>query len=322
MERNSTDQPQQKFPVRSETSFWGGRSMEAVKIFKATTFRALLGFTVVGIALCGSRAEAQLSTNEPLFCDYFTQTNQPAPASPWITYSGNCTVQGDELCIGANSLYSYGHAYITTNWTDCSVQAHVKFPEIAYGAGLGGRLDETTGAHYAVWVYPEHSIGKSNLLRVVKFSNWGTWTLLKEVQLAAVGTNTHSLKLCFFGNRIIASFDEQVVADVTDDTLGSGGITAEMWANGDPYIFHLDDVMVNVLSQAEINSFSVPTPPHLGAIEKLADGNMHLVANGEAGRVYHLQASGDLGGPTWSEWCIRQDLNLQPSDPKSEALSN
>ena len=22
------------------------------------------------------------------------------------------------------------------------------------------------------------------------------------------------------------------------------------------------------------------------------------------------------------EWCIRQDLNLQPSDPKSEALSN
>lgn len=255
----------------------------------------------LAVSLChGSLAEEPLPPAAPWFCDYFIQPNQAPPAAPWRTHSGTCAVQGDELCLGATSLYSYGSAYIATNWTDFSVQAHVKFPEIAYGAGIGGRLDETTGTRYAVWVYPEHSIGKSNLLRVVKFSNWGTWTLLQEVQLAAVGTNSHLLKLCFFGDRIRASFDDQVVAEVTDATLGAGGITAEMWANGDPYLFQLDDVTVSVLSPAEIASLSLPAPPHLETIERLADGNMLLVAQGEPGREYHLQASADLNGPSWS----------------------
>jgi hypothetical protein len=268
---------------------------------QTSTSRFLLGCALAASLWSVSRAEIHLPPPEPLFCDYFIQTNQAPPAAPWTTHSGTCSVQGDELCLGATSLYSYGSAYIATNWTDFSVQAHVKFPEIAYGAGLGGRLDEATGARYAVWVYPEHSIGKSNLLRVVKFSNWGTWTLLKEVPLAAVGTNSHVLKLCFFGDRIRASFDDQVVAEVTDATLGGGGITAEMWANGDPYLFQLDDVTVSVLSPAEIASLSLPAAPHLEGIEQLADGNMHLVAQGAAAHVYHLQACGDLGSATWSD---------------------
>jgi hypothetical protein len=262
--------------------------------------RFLLGCALAASLWSVSQAEIQPPPPEPLFCDYFIQTNQTPPAAPWTTHSGTCAVQGDELCLGATSLYSYGTAYIATNWTDFSVQAHVKFPEIAYGAGLGGRLDESTGTRYAVWVYPEHSIGKSNLLRIVKFSNWTTWTLLQEVQLAAVGTNSHVLKLCFFGDRIRASFDDQVVAEVTDATLGAGGITAEMWANGDPYLFQLDDVTVSVLSPAEIASLSLPAAPQLETIEKLADGNMHLVAQGEPGRAYHLEASADLNNPSWS----------------------
>ena len=201
---------------------------------------------------------------------------------------------------GTSAAQSYANVYLNTNWTDYSVEAEVKYPEIAYGAGLGGRLNIGTGAHYAVWVYPEHSIGKSNILRVVKFSNWGTWTLLQQVNLAAVGTNTHKLKLGFFGSRITASFDGQEVATVTDDTLTSGGITAEMWANGDPYVFHVDDVLVTLLTTEPASNVAATQPSTIGVIERRPDGNMHLVVTAAPGQVCHLQTIGALGESSWS----------------------
>jgi len=243
---------------------------------------------------------AYATTNETLFCDDFARANH-APPSPWITQSGEWNISGDELCVGPDSLYSYGYSYIATNWTDYSVQAEVKYAEIAYGAGLGGRLDPTTGAHYAVWVYPEHSIGKSNILRVVRFSAWGTWTLLQQVNLAAVGTSSHKLKLSFLGNQITAYFDDHEVATAIDDTLTAGGITAEMWTNGDPYIFRLDDVLVAIQPPDSPSSGSIAVPSTIGLIARRADGNMHMVAKGNPGQVYQLQASATLEDSSWSD---------------------
>lgn len=261
-------------------------------------FRAGVGLALVCGALLANFSAAHATTNETLFCDNFVRADHSGLA-PWLTQSGECAISGAELCVEASSLYSYGHSYIVTNWTDYSVEAEVKYPEIAYGAGLGGRLDATTGAHYAVWVYPEHSIGKSNILRIVKFSNWGTWTLLQQVNLAAVGTNTHKLKLSFLGNQITAHFDGHEVAMVTDNTLTSGGITAEMWANGDPYIFHVDDVLVSLLPEP-VSNVSAPQPSTIGVIERRADGNMHLVVAAAPGQVCHLQAMATLSDSNWS----------------------
>ena len=69
-------------------------------------------------------------------------------------------VTGGALNGGPNAGVGYGFAYVATNsWTNYSVQAQIRFSAAnVYGGGLGGRVDATTGAHYAAWVYPEASL--------------------------------------------------------------------------------------------------------------------------------------------------------------------
>ena len=43
------------------------------------------------------------------------------------------------------------------------VEAEVKYPRLPM-ARVGWPPEYRTGAHYAVWVYPEYLIGKSNIL--------------------------------------------------------------------------------------------------------------------------------------------------------------
>lgn len=262
--------------------------------------RTALGLAVAWAALLAISGVAHATTNETLFCDDFASATQPNLAAPWATQSGEWTVSDGKFCGEPNSLFSYSFTCVATNWTNYSIQGQIKFPAHAYGGGLGGRLDATTGAHYAAWVYPESSASGSNLLRVVKFTNWETWTLLQQVRLPSVGTNAHTLKLSFVGSRITAHFDGFEVASVTDHSFTSGGITADMWTHNTPYVFSLDDVIVTSLTQNQTNNVSALPPLTISTIQKLNDGNMRLLASGNPGQVYHLQASGNLGNPAWS----------------------
>lgn len=277
-------------PVRE-----GGNHL-ASKPFKTLAGRVAVSLTATCVALLATRGVSQATTNETLFCDYFA-TSSPAT---WATQSGDWTVSDGKFCGEPSSLFSYGFTCVATNWTDYSVQGQIKFPAHAYGGGLGGRLNPTTGAHYAAWIYPEGSAGGSNLLRLVKFTNWETWTSLQQVRLPAVGTNAHTLKLSFAGNRITAHFDGFEVASVTDNSLTAGGITADMWTHDTPYVLSLDDVIVTSLTQSQTNNSSALPPLTISTIQKLNDGNMRLVASGNPGQVYHLQANGDLRNPAWS----------------------
>ena len=105
---------------------------------------------------------------------------------------------------GTNALASYGFAFITNNFTNFSVQAQFRFPAGAYGGGLGGRLNATSGSHYAVWLYPEDSAGGSNVLKLLRFDSFSGFVLLQQTNLAAVGTGSHTLKLELSGALINA----------------------------------------------------------------------------------------------------------------------
>ena len=179
-------------------------------------------------------------------------TDTVNPLLPWTTQQGTWAVTNGALRgTGTTNQYAYAY-YSSTVWADYSVEGRIQFPAGAYGGGLGGRLNSSTGAHYAAWIYPDGSAGGSNVLRLVKFTGWGQWSgsVMQQVSLSSVGTGYHTLRLAFSGNRIQVYYDGTQVADVTDNGFDSqpaylsGGISADMWVNTSPYTMVVDDVSV------------------------------------------------------------------------------
>ena len=176
---------------------------------------------------------------------------------PWRVASGQWSVlpqAGGVLRGGFNPLESYAFAYVSNNWANYAVSGTVQLPAGAYGGGLGGRLNATNGGHYAAWVYPENSLGGSNVLKLIKFQSWTNFayngvpnTPMAVMNLPAVGTNAHTVKLAFSGNRIAVYFDGVQRTNLTDAEaipFMSGGITADTWTDTSLYYFSLDDVSV------------------------------------------------------------------------------
>jgi hypothetical protein len=195
-----------------------------------------------------------------LFFDDFTRETDPGPLSPWIVQSGLWTVTGGVLNGGTNELQNYEFVYVTNNWTDYSVQAQVQFSTTnAWGGGIGGRLDPTTGAHYAAWIYPEGSPGGSNVLDLVKYNDWTSWTVMEQVSLPGVGTNWHSVELAFQGSQITVYYDNtNQVLSVTDDgsfngqgAYTNGGISVDMWTEYVTYTMSVDNVIVSQIVKTD-----------------------------------------------------------------------
>lgn len=186
----------------------------------------------------------------PSFSDDFSRGTDPGPIAPWLLQAGQWTVTGGELRGGINSLQTYANVYLTNTWSDYTVQARLRFPAGAFGGGLGGRLDPVSGHHYAGWIYPENSPGGSNVFRLIKFSNWTSWSQLAQVSLASVGTNFHTVKLAFQAGQISAFFDGAEVASVADNAppvFTSGGVSLDMWTDLVGYMLEVDDVVVGPL---------------------------------------------------------------------------
>src|SRR5215471_17006936 len=189
-----------------------------------------------------------------LFYDNFTRGTDPGPLSPWFTNSGVWTVTGGTMQSGLNNNSSYANAYISSNFTACSVQGRFKFPAGAYGGGLGGRLSTNTGAHYAAWIYPENSPGGSNVLRLIKFQNWTTFGYLGNAfspiataNLASVGTGYHTARIDFQTNLISVYWDNtRIIAtnDIESTYYTNGAVSLDMWTDVSQYVMTVDDVVV------------------------------------------------------------------------------
>jgi VCBS repeat-containing protein len=201
------------------------------------------------------------STSGVLLSDDFTRPpNVPSPLSPWVNVQGNWAITNGVLQ-GSSSPSAYANIYTSTTplWTDYSVEALVQFPAGAFGGGIGGRVNPTTGARYGAWVYPDGSAGGSNVLKLVKFRDWTNWNgiPIQQVNLPSVGTGSHALKMVFAGNRIQVFYDGALMIDVTDNNYDSrapylsGGVSGDMWTSISSYIMGLDNVVVR--TSAAIN---------------------------------------------------------------------
>jgi VCBS repeat-containing protein len=202
-------------------------------------------------------ATVTISVQPPaLFSDNFTRGSDPGPLDPWQVQSGNWTVTGGVMKGGTNFPTSYGFAFITNSYNNYSVQARIQFSAGAFGGGLGGRLNPGVGSHYAAWIYPENSPGGSNILRLIKFQSYSTFSYLgvggpiAEVNLPPVGTNFHTVKLAFLWNRIAVYFDGNLMITAPDQEvtpLLNGSVILDMWTDATGYQMSVDDVIINPL---------------------------------------------------------------------------
>ncbi|HUL00881.1 MAG TPA: cadherin-like domain-containing protein, partial [Nitrospirota bacterium] len=197
------------------------------------------------------------STAGVLFSDYFTPApGAPNPLSPWVGVAGTWAV-ANGVMQGSGTASNYANIYTSTTplWTDYSVEGIIQFPAGAFGGGIGGRVNPATGAHYGAWVYPDGSMGGSNVLKLIKFSNWTTWsyTPMQQVSLPSVGTGWHDLKLVFNGSEIQVYYDGTLMIDVTDNNFDStapylsGGISGDMWTYTTSYVMGLKNIAVQAL---------------------------------------------------------------------------
>ena len=204
---------------------------------------------------------ATVSLTVTPFTSFYSDTFTRSSLSPWVVQAGNWVVNGSALKGGTNALSSYGYAYLTNRWTDFVAEARVQFTTNAFGGGLAGRLNSATGARYAAWIYPENSPGGSSVLKLLKFQDWASFSLVAQTGLPSVGTNFHTLTLAMQGPRVVVRYDGKLMLNYTDPApLTDGGGDFDFWTDTVPTTMTADDLTVrpvrNVL--ATNDSYTLP----------------------------------------------------------------
>ncbi len=266
--------------------------------YRATDGSLTSGVATVTVAVTSSGA---------LFFDDFTRSgNSSNSLLPWIYQDGTWAITNNQLQgVGNGAPNNYGHVYISNSWTDYSIQAQLQFPSTnIWAAGVGGRLEPTTGAHYAAWVFPEGSQGPNYpptagatgtpVLKLIKFQVWqasgSEFTVLQQVNLPPVGTNAHTVRLTFQGTNLVVSFDGSLVISTNDPAAyASGGVTLDAVAYPTPEIVNFDNVVVASLEQgSRITSVSA------------ANGVATVTWTSQAGKTYRLLYKDNLTVANWS----------------------
>jgi hypothetical protein len=194
-----------------------------------------------------------------LFGDDFRRCTATA-LNPWQVNSGTWAL-GNGAIQGNSTPGNYGLCFFSTNWTSYSVEAMIQFQSNAYGGGLGGRLDSSTGRHYAAWIYPDNSQGGSNVLKLVKSSGWNSfgydgtpYASMAQTNLPPVGTGWHLLRLACSNTVIRVDYDGTNIismpdADTDQPVYSSGGVNLDMWTHpaGGVYAMSVSNLIVRPL---------------------------------------------------------------------------
>jgi hypothetical protein len=164
---------------------------------------------------------ASLRVGPLLFSDNFT-SNAQWTASP-MGLASNWTI--------TNNTYSYNgggaaQQYAgSSTWTNYTLQADLTLSNANnYPGGLRFRLNTSTGAAYAVWLYPG-----SSQVKLLKATVWNINT--NSTTLAAVNkvlpAGTHHIRVDANGSSITVFVDYSQVISFTDTTYTAGAIALD-----------------------------------------------------------------------------------------------
>jgi hypothetical protein len=196
-----------------------------------STAALAVGTTVGNITLSSSNATASLtvpvtlSIGNLVFQDQFASGSAQWTPSP-LGLASNWSVAG-----GAFNYNGNGHTQQyagSQSWTDYTLSADVKLANsLNYPGGIRGRVNLTTGAAYAVWLYPA-----DNTIKLLRSTGWAIdsdgLALLGQSPTMLLDTNKHTIRMQFVGNQIHVYYDNTLIISATDSTLTSGGIALDV----------------------------------------------------------------------------------------------
>jgi hypothetical protein len=233
------------------------------------------------------------------FFDNFSRCAGADPLAPWTVALGNYSISNGVMH-GTGSTVGYTDAYVPGNWGDCSVQARIQLPIGGWAGGIEGRLNPLTGEKYTANIYPETSPGSAVVhIQLMKFRLWTQFAELARTPLVSVGTNWHTMKLTFQGNRIRVFFDGTQMLDVTDNgqfdgrpAYTSGGIGAHLFGSGATF----DDFLVTPYPSGPIASNSIYSLPENNPLVVPAPGILSDDTPGVGTNLAAVLVSGPTNG--------------------------
>jgi len=181
-------------------------------------------FTLTPSAGTGSQTQVPVSlrVGPLLFQDTFNSSAQ-WKASP-MGLAGNWTI--------INNTFSYNGGGATqqyagsATWTDYTLQADITLNTANnYPGGIRFRLNPSTGASYAVWLYPGTSQVK--LLKATVWNLNTSPTTLSTVS-KALTAGTHHVRIDVRGSSITVFIDYAQVISFTDTSYSAGAIALDV----------------------------------------------------------------------------------------------
>jgi hypothetical protein len=128
----------------------------------------------------------------------------------------------------SNGVYSFNGSGLSlscsgnSGWTDYDFDTNIRLTNLNnWPGGVRGRVNPSTGAGYAVWLYP--ASGMAVLYRVGGWNiNGAGLTTLATANLGFDTSAAHDLKMSFHGNQISVFWDGQALMTAIDTTFASG----------------------------------------------------------------------------------------------------
>jgi hypothetical protein len=129
-----------------------------------------------------------------------------------------------------NGVYSYSGSGLSqsctgnSGWSDYTFDTSVRLSTLNnWPGGVRARVNASTGAGYAVWLYP--ASGMAILYRVSQWDiNGSGLTLLAQASLSFDATDFHGLQIAFAGSQISVYWDSKLLMRANDSTYSSGFI--------------------------------------------------------------------------------------------------
>ena len=168
---------------------------------------------------------SQTTPPATLFADDFN--NSTWTQSHWTTQAGTWTATNDTYNVaGESGQYAIAYAG-NSSWTNYTVESKVKGISGLYSAQIGARLNPSTGARYALWIYPS-SAGGPNIIRLAKFTSWTNWSPINQASIVT-DNNWHVLRMELNGSSIKCYYDGNLVINVADSSFTTGPVTLETY---------------------------------------------------------------------------------------------